>query len=154
VLVGAGLCAWAVWQPEAAERANDRALERLADNDIEGAARAADHAREVNPYSPEPLYVKASVLHAARRDKAAYRTLERAVTEHPRDPSTWLRLARFELDLLDLPNRSIESARGALRLDPNSRAAAALVRRANEQLDASTTTAAPQPGASASAGVR
>ena len=151
VLVGAGLCAWAVWQPEASERANDRAVERLEDGDLTAAAREADHARDVNPYSPEPLYVKAQVLLAARRPTPAYHTLEQAVKEHPRDPDTWLRLARFELEELDLPARAVESIRGAFHLDPYSPQAVLLIRRANRQLgiDAQAGRAQPRERASA-----
>jgi hypothetical protein len=134
VLLAAGICAWAVWQPEASARANDRAFERVESGDLKGAAEAADHAREVNPYSPEPLYAKAAVLAAAGRDIAAYRTLERAVIEHPRDPRTWLRLGTFELETLDLPQRAIATARGAFRVDPHSRQAALLTERANAAL--------------------
>jgi len=145
VVLGAGLCAWAVWQPEASARANERALERLDAGDLKAAAHAADHAREVNPYSPQPIYAKAAVLAAADRDIAAYHTLERAVIEHPRDPDTWLRLGRFELDTLDLPERAIETAKGAFQLDPYSRQGVLLTERANEELGVPPTTATPQP---------
>ena len=151
VLVGAGLCAWAVWQPEASERASDRAFEELAAGDLEAASREADHAREVNPYSPEPLYAKAAVLEAAKRPTAAYHTLEQAVKEHPRDPETWLRLARFELDELDLPQRAVESLRGAFHLDPYSPQAVALMRRANGELGTDTAAGRAQPRERASA---
>ena len=147
VLASAGVCAWAVWQPEASARANDRALERLDRGDLSGAAEAADHAREVNPYSPEPLYAKAAVLAGADRDVEAYRVLERAVIEHPRDPRTWLRLGTFELDALDLPERAIETAEGAFRLDHYSRQAALLTERANRELAAGTVAETRQPRA-------
>ena len=147
VLLGAGLCAWAVWQPEASARANERALDKLEAGDLRAAAQAADDAREVNPYSPEPLYVKATVLAAGNRDIAAYRNLERAVMEHPRDPEAWLRLGTFELDTLDLPARAIETAKGAFRLDPYSRQSVLLTRRAVKELDADAAAAIPQPRA-------
>lgn len=147
VLVGAGLSAWAVWQPEASARANERALDELSSGDLRAAARAADDARDVNPYSPEPLYAKAAVLAAADREVAAYRSLERAVIEHPRDPETWLRLGTFELDTLDLPQRAIDTAKGAFRLDPYSRQSVLLTRRAVKQLDANAAAATPQPRA-------
>ena len=151
VLVAAVLCAWAVWQPEASERASDRAFEELATGDVDAAAREADRARDVNPYSPEPLYAKAAVLVAAKRPTDAYHALEQAVKEHPRDPDTWLRLARFELDRLDLPQRAVQSLRGAFHLDPYSPQAVALMRRANEALgiDAAAGRAQPRDRASA-----
>lgn len=134
VLVLAGLCGWAVWQPEVSARASERALERLSAGDPAGAAREAVRARERNPYSPDPLYARAAVFAAIGEERAAYRSLERAVIEHPRDPDTWLRLARFELGELDLPERAIESAKGAFRLDPFSPRAVEITRRANEEL--------------------
>jgi len=151
VLVAAALCAWAVWQPEASERTNERALEQLAEGDIRAAARAAEDAREANPYSPRPLYTKAAVLLAAHQEKAAYHTLERAVIEHPRDPETWLRLGRFELETLDLPQRALETAQGARRLDPNSPRVAALTERATVQLGTDAASGRPRPRESASA---
>ena len=154
VLVTAALCAWAVWQPAASERASDHAFDDLASGDVDGAAKEAEHAREVNPYSPEPLYVQAAVLLAMHRERDAYRTLERAVIEHPRDPEPWLRLGRFELDKLDLPARALETAAGARRLDPHSVQAAELTRRAAAELGIDAAAGRPQPRDRASAEVR
>lgn len=126
-MVTALLCAWTVWQPERAARANDRSFELLQENRLPEALREAERAREIDPYSTEPLYRQAAVLSAERRFTAAYRTMERAVMEHPRDPESWLALARFELDTLDLPERALDTLGGALRVDPRSPRAAALV---------------------------
>ena len=136
LLVTAGLCAWAVWQPERAARATDGSVALLARGDIAAAERQADRARAIDPYSPDPLYARASVLAARGRIAPAYRTLEQAVVEHPRDPDTWLRLAAFELDRLDLPERSLSTLEGARRLDPYSGRLAPLAARAQAQLDA------------------
>ncbi len=127
VMVTALLCAWTVWQPERAARANDRSFELLQENRLPEALREAERARKIDPYSTEPLYRQAAVLSAERRFTAAYRTMERAVMEHPRDPESWLALARFELDTLDLPERALDTLGGALRVDPRSPRAAALV---------------------------
>lgn len=130
VLVTTALCAWAVWQPERAARANDRALTLLDQGKIATASRETDRAREIDSYSAEPLFTRAAVLNRAGRATEAYRTLEQAVLEHPRDPETWLRLGRFELDELDLPDRAIETALGAFHVDPYSRQANLLKQRA------------------------
>jgi len=130
VLVTAALCAWAVWQPERAARANDRALALLDDGRIAAASKEATRAREIDPYSADPLFTRAEVLNRSGRPTAAYKTLEQAVLEHPRDPETWLRLGRFELDELDLPDRAIETALGAFAVDPYSRGANLLKQRA------------------------
>lgn len=120
VVVVAALCAWAVWQPERASRSTDRAIGLLVDGKPDDALREADRARDIDPYSAEPLFTRAEILQSEGRAPAAYRALERAVIEHPRDPETWLKLGRFELEELDLPSRAIESATGALAADPSS----------------------------------
>lgn len=126
--------AWLVWQPERAERANGRVLDELSAGDLDEAADAARRARDVAPHSAQPLYLTARVLAAQGRTTEAYRMLERAVRGHPRDPETWIRLARFELDELDLPRRALETLRGARRADPRSTQAETLEMRAQERL--------------------
>ncbi len=133
VLVTAVLCAWAVWQPERAARANDRTYELLDEGRTEEAARQARDARDIDPYSPDPFYALAAVQARRNRTIAAHRTLEQAVLEHPRDPEPWLHLARFELETLDLPDRAIQSTLGALRVDPNSARAKSLRERAGAE---------------------
>ena len=126
--------AWLVWQPERAERANGRVLDRLAAGDLDAAANAARRARDIAPYSAQPLYLAARVQTARGREREAYRTLEQAVMGHPRDPESWIRLARFELEDLDLPDRALETLRGARRADPRSTQAETLELRAQERL--------------------
>lgn len=130
VAVTALLCAWTVWQPERAARAGERSSELLEEGRLSDAMREARRAREIDPYSAEALYRLAAVLAAQRRDRAAYRTYEQAVIEHPRDPGSWLALARFELDTLDLSRRALATLEGARRVDPRSRQVAALSDRA------------------------
>ena len=120
VIVTAALCAWAVWQPERAARSTDRATSLQLEGKNEAALREADSAREIFPYSADPLYVRAEVFDAMGHRAQAYRALEQAVIEHPRDPETWLRLGRYELETLDLPDRAVESAIGAFGVEPNS----------------------------------
>ncbi len=134
VLVTAALCAWAVWQPERADRATDRAYELLDERDFKGASEQVLRARELDPYSPAPLFTTATVLAEAGRLPAAYHVLEKAVSEHPRDPDTWLRLAAFELDRLDLPARAIETLGAAAAVDPRSPAIPPMVQRAQATL--------------------
>jgi predicted Zn-dependent protease len=134
VLVTAALCAWSVWQPERADRAADRVYELLDEGDFKGASEQVLRARELDPYSPTPLFSTATVLAEAGRPRAAYRVLEQAVSEHPRDPDTWLRLASFELDRLDLPARAIETLGAAAVVDPRSPRIGPLVQRAQATL--------------------
>ena len=134
ILVIAALCAWSVWQPERADRATDRAYELLDEGDFKGASEQVLRARELDPYSPGPLFTTATVLAEAGRLKAAYEVLEQAVLEHPRDPETWLRLAGFELDRLDLPARALETLGAAAAVDPLSQRIPPLVARAQATL--------------------
>lgn len=134
VLVIAALCAWSVWQPERAHRATDRAYELLDEGDFRGASEQVLRARELDPHSPGPLFTTATVLAEAGRLRAAYGALEQAVFEHPRDPDTWLRLAGFELDRLDLPARAIETLGAATAVDPLSPRIPPLVQRAQAAL--------------------
>ena len=142
VLVTAGLCAWAVWQPERAADASQRVSELLDEGDTRAAARQARRAREIDPYSPEPLYAQAVVLTRSGSLALAYRTYELAVAEHPRDTETWLRLAGFELEL-DLPGRALETLQGAARVDPHSPRIPALAAAAQAEL--APPPAAPEP---------
>ncbi|MGI9094462.1 MAG: O-antigen ligase family protein [Thermoleophilaceae bacterium] len=134
VVVTAALCAWSVWQPERADRATDRAYDLLDEGDFKGASEQVLRARELDPYSPAPLFTTATVLAEAGRLPAAYGVLEKAVREHPRDPETWVRLASFELDRLDLPARAIETLGAAAVLDPRSPRIPFLVQRAQATL--------------------
>ena len=126
VMVTAALCAWAIWQPERSARAAESAIELAEEGKTEEALEEADRARDINPYSAEPLYARAEVLQAADRPVAAYRTLERAILEHPRDPDAWLRLGRYALEELQLGDNAFLAIEGALRADPHSAKALAL----------------------------
>jgi O-Antigen ligase len=128
--VGVGLAAlvlaWAVWQPEASDRATGQALE-LADQGgfPEAIAKTVD-AEDTNPLTPEPLLVRASIQTQAGDEAAAEETLERAVLSFPGDPQTWYRLAAFQLGTRDRPAAALETLQGALYLDPFWNSARAL----------------------------
>ena len=126
VLITTVLCAWAVWQPERAQRATDDAQAALDRGDLDEADDLADRAREIDPYSAEPLWAQAAVWAARGDDVRAYRLLEDAVIEHSLDPEPWLRLGRYELNVLDLPARAYDTATAALEVAPKSKQAAQL----------------------------
>ncbi|HZI90160.1 MAG TPA: tetratricopeptide repeat protein [Thermoleophilaceae bacterium] len=141
VLVTTALCCWAIWQPQASARASDRALDSIGRGDFEAAEREAADARELDPYSAAPLFVRADALAGQGRRVAAHRALEQAVREHPRDPDTWLRLSEFEFRDLDLPERAIVTVEAARPLDPNSRRIQSL----SAEIQAAITSGAPAP---------
>jgi hypothetical protein len=120
VLVCGLLVAWAVWQPEASNRALNDAVALSDEGRFDEALSKAHDAAEINPLTPDPLLVAASIDTAAERETAAQRSLERAVLRYPGDPQTWYRLADFQLRILDDPAAALDTLRGALYLDPFS----------------------------------
>jgi tetratricopeptide (TPR) repeat protein len=132
--VAALLFAWAVWQPEASDRASNRALDLIAENKLGEAATEAANAEDANPLSAEPLLVQASVQTAAGRNADAEATLERAVLRFPGNPDTWLRLASFQLGTIDRPEEAAKTVRGVLYLDPHSKAGQKLFLEINQRL--------------------
>lgn len=138
VLAVTVLCSWVAWLPAQTAAMSDEA-QTLADRgDLKGAADAALAARESGPYSVEPLFARAAVLEANRQPDAAYRTYQRAAFEHPRDPVTWIELARYELEL-GLPERAVTSLDRALAFDPNSTRVPPLRAQAREAAAAAAT---------------
>jgi tetratricopeptide (TPR) repeat protein len=119
--VAALVMAWAIWQPEASDRATGRAIELIDERAYQSAIAEIEDAADANPLSADPLLVRAVAEADAGDEDAARRTLERAVLEFPGDPQTWLRLASFQLTTLDRPQDALETVRGVLYLDPFSR---------------------------------
>jgi len=136
VVVLALLCGWMTWQPVAADRAVARSYELIDEHRPAAALREADRARDLNPYSGEPLYARAVALADLGRAPAALRALRQAVLEHPRDPDAWLRVATFQLDTLGSPERALEMVARAQQVDPLSPVAAAVAARANAAIAA------------------
>jgi len=122
-VITALLLAWAIWQPEASDRATNDALALLDEKKFDQALAKTDDAEDLNPLTPDPLLVRASIDTAANREADAQQSLERAVILFPGDPQTWYRLAAFQLGTLDAPEQALDTIRGALYLDPHSRAA-------------------------------
>jgi tetratricopeptide (TPR) repeat protein len=135
-LVCAVLFAWTAWQPEASDRASNRALELSDKGDQRAAAAEADSAATANPLTPEPLLVKGVVQTKAGNLPAAETALERAVFDFPGDPQTWLRLATFQLDTNDDPAGALDTVEGTLYLDPRSKPARQLFLEARARLRA------------------
>jgi tetratricopeptide (TPR) repeat protein len=133
IAVCAILFAWAIWEPEASDRASNSALELSDQKQYQAAVDKAEDAAGANPLSPRPLYVQAATLTEAGDVRAARGTLERAVLKFPGDPQTWLRLATFQLLTLDRPDLALQTVQGTLYLDPLSRPAQALYLQARQR---------------------
>jgi len=120
VLAAAVLLAWAIWQPEAADREAGDAI-RLADaGHVDAAIAKAQDAADANPLSSEPLITRAAIETQAGRVDDAREALEQAVLKFPGDSQTWYRLAAFQLGTLDHPREAAETVQGAIFLDPMS----------------------------------
>ena len=102
------------------------ALALLDEKKFDQALAKTQDAEDLNPLTPDPLLVRAAIDTAANREADAQTSLERAVLLFPGDPQTWYRLAAFQLGTLDAPEQAAETVRGALYLDPHSKAASQL----------------------------
>jgi MFS family permease len=137
------LIAWAIWQPEASDRATNDALALADERKFDEALAKTDDARDLNPLTPDPLLVRAAIDTTANRKDDARQSLEKAVLSFPGDPQTWYRLAAFQLGTLDAPEQALETLRGALYLDPHSRPARELFVSARARLREKTGLAQP-----------
>ena len=116
----AALIAWAAWQPEASDHATNDALALADKKKFDAAVERTKDAEDINPLTPDPLLVRASIDTQANRVRDAEHSLQQAVISFPGDPQTWYRLAAFQLGTLDAPEAAIKTIRGALYLDPHS----------------------------------
>ena len=142
-LLTAGLLAWAIWQPEASDRATNDALSLADQRKFDRALERTKDAEELNSLTPDPLLVRAAIDTMAGRTGAARDSLEEAVIRFRGDPQTWYRLAAFQLGTLDAPEQSLETLKGMLYLDPQSIPGRALFLSARARLREQTGT--PQP---------
>ena len=138
------LLAWAIWQPEASDRATNQALALGEERKFDEAIAKTEDAEDLNPLTPDPLLVRAAIDTAANRVDDAQMNLERAVILFPGDPQTWYRLAAFQLGTLDAPEQALETLRGALYLNPHSGPARALFLDARARQREKAGTAKPQ----------
>jgi hypothetical protein len=120
------LVAWAAWQPEASDKATTDALALADQRKFDAAIERTRDAEDLNPLTPDPLLVRASIDTQANRVRPAEHSLQQAVISFPGDPQTWYRLAAFQLGTLDAPEEAVKTIRGALYLDPHSRPASEL----------------------------
>jgi tetratricopeptide (TPR) repeat protein len=137
------IMAWAIWQPEASDRATNEALALTDERRFDEAIEKTEEARDLNPLTPDPLLVRAAAETTAKREDDARQSLEKAVLSFPGDPQTWYRLAAFELGTLDAPEQALETVRAVLYLDPHSRSAHQLFLNARARLREKTGLADP-----------
>jgi tetratricopeptide (TPR) repeat protein len=142
-LATAGLLAWAIWQPEASDRATNDALALAEKHKFDRALDRTRDAEKLNPLTPDPLLVRGAIDTQAGREDDARESLELAVIKFPGDPQTWYRLAAFQLGTLDAPEQALETLKGLLYIDPQSNAARTLFLNARARLREKTGLANP-----------
>jgi hypothetical protein len=142
-IAAAVLIAWAAWQPEASDSATNEALALADQHKFDAAIAKTKRAEDLNPLTPDPLLVRASIDTQAKRVRDAEHSLQQAVISFPGDPQTWYRLAAFQLGTLDAPDAALKTVRGALYLDPHSQPASALFLNASARLREKTGQANP-----------
>lgn len=120
VLIASILLAWAIWQPEGADRQTADAVSLADAGELDAAIAKTDEAADSNPLSSEPLLTKAAIQTEAGSENDARETLEQAVLKFPGEANTWYRLAAFQLGTLDRPVEAVETIQGAIYLDPHS----------------------------------
>ena len=148
VIVCTLLCAWAIWQPLRSDNESDHALDLSANNDIGPALRAVGRAHDIDPLSPRPYVVRNAILDASGNPVGATKALQDAVRAFPADPQTWIQLAQYQLNSLNQPAEALKTVKGALYLDPQSRAAQTVYFQAGAALNgAPSPTAPPTPPA-------
>jgi hypothetical protein len=124
LIVAVALCAaWAAYQPQRADSANNQALDLLATKQLPAAEKQADRARSLDPASVSPLWTKAAVKIAQGNLKAAEVLFQSAVFDQPSNPEAWTRLAEFELYRNNQPRKALDIVKGAIYLDPRSASA-------------------------------
>ena len=120
VLLFALVVAWSQLQPLRSVDDGNAALAALARNDIPGARGAAQAAISHDPVSVEPLFDLAVIDTNAGKLPAAARDLQRAVQLQPSNPTTWLRLAEFDLNQRNDSKAALADLGPLLYLDPQS----------------------------------
>src|SRR5439155_22866510 len=124
---------------------SDHALDLSASNHVDAARRAVQRAHEIDPLSPRPYVVRNAIEDAEGNPVAAQKALEDAVLAFPADPQTWIQLAQYQLNSRNQPAEALKTVKGALYLDPQSRAAQTVYFQANAALNGAPAPAAPPP---------
>ncbi|HVI17573.1 MAG TPA: hypothetical protein VM712_04305 [Gaiellales bacterium] len=120
VMVVALCAAWAIWQPQRANNANQKALDLLAAHQLVAADKQADKSHKIDPASIAPLWTRAAVAVAAGKLPEAEVMFQRAVFDQPSNPEAFTRLSEFELYRNNQPQKALDIVQGALYLDPRS----------------------------------
>ncbi len=137
-LILAVAAAWAAWQPQRSITAGNQALDAASAGNYQRARILANRANARDPLSIEPFLDRAAIETRAKQPRAALVALQRAVRLQPANPTTWTRLADFQLHQLSSPAQAARSLSAALYLDPRSFEGISLLLEANRAQGAAT----------------
>ncbi len=111
---------WVLVAPALATRSMNAAYREADAGDLAAAAASARRAESLNPLSPEPLYVRATVAGLGGDDRAAESFYEQATKLQPRNPATWYELGLFRQLALGDQCGAYFALNAAYTLDPSS----------------------------------
>ena len=99
---------WAIWQPEASDSATNDALALADQKKFDAAIERTKDAEDINPLTPDPLLVRASIdtQDNRARGRRAHPPAGRDLV--PGRSQTWYRLAAFQLGTLDAPEAAAQ----------------------------------------------
>ena len=137
--------AWAVWQPLRSLDASNDGLAALERNDLAGAKRDAQTARDRDPLALDPLTVLAIAESRGGDQHAALAALQQEVRLQPANHEVWLRLADFQLNRLKQPKAALRSLATALYLDPRDPLTVGAYLQISRQVTGTTPTLEKQP---------
>jgi predicted Zn-dependent protease len=89
--------------------------------------------------------VQNAIEDATGNPVGAEKALQDAVVAFPADPQTWIQLAQYQLNSRNQPAEALKTVKGALYLDPQSRAAQTVYFQAGAALNGAPSPTAPPP---------
>ncbi|WP_026909718.1 O-antigen ligase family protein [Patulibacter minatonensis] len=138
--------AFSLLQPWRADRANDEALNTLADAAgqtgprrtalLAEARREAEHATDLDPLSTNAIRTRASERVASGDIDGARAYYQQIVDREPSAPGSWELLATFELRTAERPRAALKAAGIALKMAPTLRTAGEVAILATRQIAA------------------
>jgi O-antigen ligase len=109
-------------QPLRSSNRSQDALALAAQGQYSAARQKLREAHDIDPLAIQPFFDTASVESAAGHERVGEAALEEAVRRNPANPAAWLKLAQYQLNVLDRPERAVETLGGAAFVDPRSKA--------------------------------
>jgi len=125
--------AFSLLTPWFAQRSTDSALAALEAGRPAQAAARAHHARSLDPFALEPIFVEAAAAEQLGDLGAARSLYVKAVEEQPLNWSTWYELGAFEVSVRN-DKAAVEPLRRAVALDPHGTLAPALLQQVESRL--------------------